>query len=818
MSKGHHSVSFFNRLSYKLTRTSLLMVLLIGLLVAIAQVFWDFKIEQRSVDNNVEKVFSVSQNAAKRAVHLLDERLAEEVVSGFTKYGYIKRVAILDDRGEILRAYDAESPSSTTLWITQWLVDERYKRYVNKLSYNDGTTEGQFIVVVDLDAAFSPFYERASSMLVIGLLRNISLALFLMFFYHYALTRPLALITDRFVDVDPTDPNGARIKHIKNHKTDELGAIVNAANFFIGSVEQRQLELVESEDQLRLIINSSPIQVYALSSSGEFVFLNTATADYYQSTVKELIGSNFHNVHSGINRDEADELMVIFKRVSSTRTSWMNVEKNMSTPDSNQKLAMQVSYIPFTYYGRSCVLVVSSDITDRVKAEKEIERLAYYDALTNLPNRNLFFNKLSKDIEITRYKESHGALLYIDLDEFKRINDTMGHDIGDKILIQLSHKMQSQIRQTDTLARLGSDEFTLSLPTLSSEREASEIRAAELAERLISIISTPIVMNQQKFLIGASIGIVMYPDNHDAGELLRFADTAMYQAKNKGRSCFRFFEMSMEEAARKRMDLEGDVRQALEEDHFVFYLQPIVEAETKRLVSAEALIRWPHPTKGMIFPDEYIGYLEDSGMITIVGKVVLEKTCAYLKQMKDARRLPEGFRIAVNISTVQFYQSDFYEQVEKTLTDFDIDGRYLEFEITESASLQRLSEAITMIKQLKTLNISFSLDDFGTGYSSLSYLKQLPVDKIKIDRSFVNDLTVDSQGEALVASIIAIAQNMNLNIVAEGVETNDQAEWLAKYDNVSYQGYLFDKPMPINDFSEKYLSLSYIQRDSQQNV
>ncbi len=809
-----NTISFFQRLSYKLTRTSLLLVLVLGLLVAISQVYLDFRAEQSVVDGNVDKVYSVSKNAAQRAVHLLDEDLAEEVVNGFRGYSYIHKVSILDDRGQAMREYQAEPQPSSTRWLTKLLVAEPYKIYPKPLIYKDGRVEGKFVVVVDLDNAFAPFYDRAIYMLLTGLLRNVSLALILMLFYHYALTRPLALIASRFSEVDASNPNGTRIEHVPKHKTDELGAIVNAANFFIGSVEQRQLELLESEDQLRLIINSSPIQVYALNASGEFVFLNTATAEYYNKSVDALIGKTFYQEHSLLNSEEADELMVIFKRVSSTRTNWLNVEKTMSTVDESTKLVMQISYTPFTYYGRACVLVVASDITDRVKAEEEIERLAYYDALTNLPNRNLFFNRLTKDIEITRHKQSHGALLYIDLDDFKRINDTMGHELGDKLLLQLAHQMQSQIRQTDTLARLGGDEFTLSLPGLANHREGAEIRAAELAERLISIISSPIVINKNEFMIGASIGIVMYPDAHDAGELLRFADTAMYQAKTNGRSCFRFFEMAMEEAARRRMDLEVDVRRALEERHYTFFLQPIINAETKELSSAEALIRWPHPEKGMIMPGEYIDYLEDSGMISAVGQVVLEDVCLFLQKMKKAKRIPEGFRIAVNISTIQFYQADFFEQVHFLLKKYDVEGHLLDFEITESAALHRLSDAVQMINQLKGLGICFSLDDFGTGYSSLSYLKQLPVDKIKIDRTFINDLTVDTQGEALVASIIAIAHNMNLKIVAEGVETEPQAQWLADYENVHYQGYLFDRPMPHDEFSYKYLSVSYLHSDS----
>jgi len=773
--------------------------------VAVVQVYADFRAEQRLVDSNIDKIFRVTRNAVQRSVHLLDNRLAEEVVVGLRNYDYLAKVVIFDDRDQIMADYEAPSRESSTLWFTHLVVDND-KKYIEPLVYQDGTYEGKFALTINYDIALASFYDRAMYVFISGLLRNVSLALILMLFYHYALTRPLSQIANRFSQIDAKRPRGDRIDYLEDHQHDELGSIVDAANHFIAALEQRQSDLEESENQLRIIIDASPTQVFAVNKTGDFVFLNSATADFYGKRVDDLIGENYHTVHQVLNVEEADELLVIVKRVESTRARWMNLEKKITGISSREKLVVQMSCIPFDFYGQSCVLVVCNDITARVRAEERVERLAYYDALTNLPNRNLLYDRLTRDVEQTRQKGAHGALLFIDLDDFKRINDTMGHLLGDHLLLHLSKEMQTQIRQTDTLARLGGDEFTLSLPNLSADISTAQQQASELAERLIAIIGSPITLDKHEFLIGASIGIAMYPEStEETGELLRYADTAMYQAKNSGRGCFRFFHESMEIEAKRRVSLEADVRKALEESQFTFYLQPILASGSRQLMVAEALLRWPHPEKGMIMPGDYISYLEDSGMISTVGHVVLDNVCQYLQQQRQYRRVPDHFRIAVNISTKQFYQPGFVNQVSALLMKYDVPGSCLEFEITESAALQRLNDAVQTINQLRYLGITFSLDDFGTGYSSLSYLKQLPVEKIKIDRSFINDLNVDPQGEALVASIIAIARNLHLHVVAEGVETEEQVQWLARYPEVMYQGYLFDKPMPAAEFSEKYL-------------
>jgi diguanylate cyclase (GGDEF)-like protein len=470
---------------------------------------------------------------------------------------------------------------------------------------------------------------------------------------------------------------------------------------------------------------------------------------------------------------------------------------------------MQMSFVSFSFNNEVCVLVVANDITGRVNAEKRVENLAYFDTLTGLPNRNLLYDRVAMDISRCEREGSYGALLYIDLDEFKRVNDTLGHTVGDQLLVILSQSMSDQIRQTDTLARLGGDEFTLSLPDLSADFEVAKAQAAELAGRLLVRLSQPVTLNNNEFNISASIGVVMYPyNNEETDTLLRFADTAMYKAKQGGRNAYMVFEQSMAIEADRLATLEVELRLAVKERQFVFYLQPLINAADGSLAGAEALVRWQHPERGLIPPFDFLEHLENSGMISEVDRLVFRGVCAFASEHYRKGLLPSTFRFSVNLSAKELHRVNLVDDVRDTLAQTGLPAKHLEFEVTESAALLSLEDVVQKIQVLQAMGITFALDDFGTGYSSLSYLKQLPVNKVKIDKSFINDLTVDRQDEALVASVVAIAKTLDLVTVAEGVETQDQVDWFSQYDNIIFQGYLFDRPLCCEEFSKKYLSVS----------
>ena len=463
--------------------------------------------------------------------------------------------------------------------------------------------------------------------------------------------------------------------------------------------------------------------------------------------------------------------------------------------------------MPFSLNDRSCILVIASNISERVAAEARVERMAYYDGLTGLPNRNKLYESLIDHISDSKRRHREGAVLFIDIDDFKRINDLLGHSIGDALLVTLSDKMRAVLKPNEVLARLGGDEFILSMPSLSDCYDDAAIQASDMAKKLLNLISAPIELDTHSFTIGASIGISTYPSiAKDTEQLLQFADTAMYQAKAAGRNCYRVFERPMADEARARIDLEIEIRHAINHQEFLFYLQPLISAATGQIQGAEALIRWQHPARGLILPNQFIPYLEQSPMVNQVGAQILDQVCGFIAVATRKGLIPDEFRVSVNISATEFFQQNFVERTKAVLDMHGIDGKYLEFEITESIAIDGLDNVVTTMNELQKHNITFALDDFGTGYSSLNYLKQLPVDKIKIDKTFIDDVPNSQQDTSLVEAVLDIADNFKLNVVVEGVEHEHQAKYFSTKENVIAQGYYFDAPMPADELTDKYLS------------
>lgn len=807
------TLNFFQRLSYKLTRTSLTVVLILGLIVTIGQIYFDFQDQRQSIEKNIHDIITSGTSSAQRAVHTLDPLLANEVVKGLATYLFIRSVEILDEDNNLMARRDNTPPESSTAALTQF-VRGTESIYTTQLINDAGRKEGQLVIIINNDLMLRPLYQRALYTFLGGLTRNLILGLLLAYLFNQLLTKPLFRLASNISEIDGNEPSGKRINHIPKHFDDEIGYIINSANQLIAQLEQHREDLIEREGQLRIILDASPNQVFAINSSGDFVFTNITTTQFYGIENIDLRGQNYFDLHKKCNAIESDELFSSIKNTEVSAQLARNIEQCL-TDIHGEKHVMHMTLMPFSLYGQNCVLVIANDISARVAAEERVERLAYFDTLTSLPNRNQLHEQLIDDIESTKRHHSEGAVLFIDIDDFKRINDTLGHSIGDELLLVLSNKMRAQLRATETLARLGGDEFVLSVPNISKDQDTAVEHASNLAERLLKIISAPIELSGHYFSIGASIGISTYPSvASDIEKLLRYADTAMYQAKAAGRNCYRVFEAPMAEEAQSRVELESEIRQAITHQEFRFHLQPLIDASTEIMIGAEALIRWEHKERGMIMPGHFIPFLERSPMVSQVGQIVLDQVCGFLKASLDKKLLPDGFRISVNVSATEFFQQDFVQHIHKALTKHNLDGSYLELEITESVALDGLDDVIAKMYELKRSGITFALDDFGTGYSSLNYLKQLPVDKIKIDKTFIDGVPHNKQDSALVSSVIDIAENLSLKVVVEGVEEQVQAEHFAKEEHVIIQGYWFDAPMPPSTFVEKYLKPPTVESNS----
>ncbi|MDO3387733.1 EAL domain-containing protein [Gilvimarinus sp. SDUM040013] len=794
------TIDLFQRLSYKLARTSFVVVVVLGVLVASLQVYLDFRTQYREILSNVDEISRVSRTSAQRAVFLLDESLAEQVVQGLAEYRFLSHIAIFDDQNQLMAQYRQNVNPSQTLWLTRLLVGEK-ETFDYSLVSNGDLVVGTLSLELNKDRALNPFYHRAWRVLLTGTARNIGIALVLVMVYHFLLTRPLVNLATRFAALDHAQVPVRDIAHLRKHEHDELGYIVNSANRLLSNFNEKHAELQHQQQQLSLILDASPNQVFAVDFDGNMLFFNQAFKRYFGTDNID----NYYALLESCNIKESSQIRSLIQRVCKKQSPVFNRQQHFSGIH-NESHVMQMSLVPFVSEHVTRVIVVLNNITELVEAEERVEYLAYCDTLTGLANRNKILEQLQEDIHRCKSSNTYGALLLIDLNDFKRINDTMGHSLGDELLLRLSQRMAMRVREPETLARLGGDEFILSMPEIGSNLEQVRLRAEHVAERFLQTINQPVTLANQDFAVQATVGIALYPVNDSTVEsLLSQADTALNEAKRRAHGSLQVFEPKMAAEVNRLLQLESDIRSSYQEHRFTFHLQPLIDLHARSLVGAEALIRWNHPMRGVVSPYEFIGFLENSEMINPVGMQLLDDVCQFIRSHKEQGRFPPEMRIAVNISERQIYDADFVGKCLSVLQKYKLPGSCLEFEITEGAALHNLDEVVDKMRKLQNEGITFALDDFGTGYSSLSYLKRLPVNKVKIDKSFIDDITIDPQDAAMVASIIAIARNMNLLIVAEGVETDAQAQWLSQYDDILIQGYLFDKPLQPEVFSQNYL-------------
>ncbi|MDQ2078023.1 EAL domain-containing protein [Marinimicrobium sp. ABcell2] len=436
---------------------------------------------------------------------------------------------------------------------------------------------------------------------------------------------------------------------------------------------------------------------------------------------------------------------------------------------------------------------VGQDITDIKQNQERMETLAYYDQLTGLQNRLLFKEQLRGALSMAEREKHHLALMYLDLDHFKRINDTLGHEAGDQLLIEVATRLRRCLREEDCVARLGGDEFAVLLKHVDSAQYCFVV-----ASKIIGALNRPMMLVGQEVVVGTSIGITVAPDDgRDPDGLMKNADLAMYQAKYQGRNSFRFYTPEMNLEVESRLNLERDLRQAIRNNEFELYYQPQIDMRSGEIVSAEALIRWHHPERGLVQPDDFIPVAEDSGLIVPIGRWVIRTACQQAKTIQKS--LDQNVKIAINVSARQLNDADFVEDFTSVVREIRLDANCLELEITESTLMADTDVVLDRLNRLRELGVSLAIDDFGTGYSSLSILKRLPVDSLKVDRSFVQDLPDDDEDRAITSLIVAMANSLNYKVVVEGVESAAQLDFLEICGCDFAQGFYFSKPVPASE-------------------
>jgi diguanylate cyclase (GGDEF)-like protein/PAS domain S-box-containing protein len=570
-------------------------------------------------------------------------------------------------------------------------------------------------------------------------------------------------------------------------RTDEL------RRELLSSTEQHEAALRASELRLRRLIDTVPATISAVDRNGRLTLINSAHKQIYGVDPAAAIGLSLEQVYG---EEQATRQLVLNAKVFETGETLPSFEQEVTCPVSHDERVLLTTKSPLLdEAGRVAdVVTVSLDITELRRAEARMRHQAGHDALTGLPNRALFREYLDHALARARRSDTAAAVLLLDLDRFKGINDAFGLPCGDLLLKAVAERLQSCLRETDAIARLGGDEFVV---LQSDVRTADEPRA--LARRLIDSFGQPFVINGEELHTSASIGLTLFPgDGQAADRLLKNAELAMYRAKSNGRNSSCFFAPQMNLVARRTGLLERELRQAFAADQFTVHYQPQRDLRSGQIVGIEALLRWRHPRRGMVRPSEFVGLAEDIGLIGPLTERVLEHACRQHRRWQIAG-LPD-LRLSVNLSPLQFREGAIASLIENTLAETGLDPSWLEIELTEGVMLDNSEAVMSSLRRLHQIGVNFSLDDFGTGYSSLAYVKRLPIQRLKIDQSFVHKIGHDGQDEAIVRAVIDLGHSLSLKVTAEGVETADQLARLHQLGCDEAQGDLISPPLPADDF------------------
>lgn len=618
----------------------------------------------------------------------------------------------------------------------------------------------------------------------------------------FALTRRLTIVTDttrRFIEGD----HAARSEV---SGSDEVAILSRSVNRMADTIAEKGQQLTAQTEYTQLLLDSTSEAIYGVDVNGICTFVNPACVrmlGYHDD--HDLIGKSIHELIHHAYPDGS------FYPKENCKVRLASLKREATHVDDEVHWRADGSSFPVEYWSQPMLrnglligtVVTFIDISDRKQAEEQIRNLAYFDSLTKLPNRRLLLDRLSQALIASTRTQEYGALMILDLDNFKVLNDTQGHDVGDRLLIEVAQRLLSHARQGDTVSRLGGDEYVAIVEHLGTDQVSAINKAKIIAEKIHHELNQPYTLfpNKAPHHSTPSIGLTLFSGQNLGVEiLLKQADVALYQAKGAGRNTIRFFNPDMQAAIDSRSAMESAIRTGIQQKEFQLFYQPQLD-DKGCMIGVEALLRWLPPSQTTIYPDQFIPLAEDTGLIIPLGLWVMQTACAQLKAWENNPDT-SALQIAINVSARQFHQPDFFEQIRHCLDISGANPALLKLELTESVVLENIEDVINRMLQIKALGVTFSLDDFGTGFSSLSYLKRLPLDQIKIDQSFVRDITTDANDAAIVRAIIAMCQTLGLQVIAEGVETQAQLKFLQDNGCLRYQGYLFGKPMSIEDLGK----------------
>ena len=786
------------RLHFRQTAYALLTIIIVGIIGGSFQIWDDWEKESARLQNHTQNVLNISMEPARRAAYSLDRTLANSVVEGLLADRNFYYAAIRDELGNTIAEKIKPAEENRYQALSNLLVGNNTV-VTQTLYVRDGMKVGEIQLNLDSAPATSFFIERNINALITSFIRYLVLGLILTSIFYWLTSRPLKQIIMQIENRSLDKSSTGTLIHTDKKNSNELGILVDSFNQLWSARNDAEKERLERETYFNAVMEQSSEAVILYDIQGDILDANLEARRSLGYEHQDLIQLNVLDINA---KDSHETLL---KRIDNMEANVpYTVETIYKRKDgSTYPVELRSKLIHLSNENR--ILASIRDISERKIAEEKLNELAFYDELTKLPNRRLLQNRLDLAISNAKQHNHIGAVLFMDLDRFKTINDSLGHTTGDELLQELAKRLSGCLREDDTAARIGGDEFVIMIPEISSSIKNAQLYVENLVARIQQEIQRPLRVNGIDLYMNISIGISLFPvDSQNGTNLLQQADTAMYRAKEDGINKFHFYQPQMKQVASERLKLEKELHVALEDNQLNLHYQPQINSNGE-LIGLEALLRWHHPELGNISPARFIPVAEETGLIITIGQWVVEQACRKLAQWQQMG-LPESFeRLSINISPKQFSEHNFVPCLTKAITEADIRADLIELEITESMLIHNMTQTIKKMNALKELNINFSIDDFGTGYSSLRYLKNLPLNKLKIDQSFVRDLTTHENSQSIVQTIIAMANHLQLDVIAEGVETGSELKLLKQLGCHKFQGYYFSPAV-----SEQKIEIQYI--------
>ncbi|WP_322003183.1 EAL domain-containing protein [Marinobacter alexandrii] len=779
-------------LSFRLLAWILLFSSIFTLIASGIQIYSDYRKDLSQIDNRMEVVEAGYSSSLARSLWALDQKLLQTQMEGILSLPDIVhlRLRIEPDSELVMGDIPRDTQTRSHSFSLVHMGDEMFEL-------------GELTVTADLKRVYEEMERKVGIILATQFLKTFFVSILIIWIFQHFVTRHLSTMADYARDFSLSNlsrPLELDRPITPSNESDELGRVTDAINQMRERLNDDVIRQERDAAEIRKFskaIEQSPSSVLICDRKWRVEFANQKFTQLTGYNASSILGKHpgalsENDLENRESRHLWQSIRLQVQRVGVWQGEVNSIRKN------GERFWEQLIVTPIK---DSCgattgYLILGEDISIRKRYEQQLLRQANYDILTGLPNRMLALDRLKLALAQARRENTQVGVMFLDLDNFKHINDTLGHDAGDNLLIEAARRISSCLRGTSTVARLGGDEFLVILPGLTGPEASSQV-----ADRILKTFSPPYILNGQEVFITTSIGIAVFPvDSDNSGTLLQHADAAMYQAKHKGKSAYAHFTPEMTEVSHERLQMESRLRRAIELKELELYYQPIVHTDSGNLVAVEALLRWNNPAMGMVMPDRFIPLAEEIGLIIPIGEWVLEEACKTAVEWKDITGRNIG--VSVNVSPRQFRDPHFTDAVMQALGNSGLAAEQLELEITERLILDNSIETAEILRLLDREGIRLSVDDFGTGYSALSYLKSYPFDTLKIDKSFVQDVMKEPEDASLVRAIINMAHSLGLRVIAEGVEDESQTHFLKAEGCDFSQGYFYSRPLPATEFEE----------------